>query len=70
MCKKILPIRNSAIRDVNRSLFNLFRTENLTYNTLTREEKRSITERELALNGDTGPVRRPVWRLVEATYAR
>jgi hypothetical protein len=29
-----------------------------------------MSERELALNGDMGPVRRPKWRLVEATYGR
>jgi hypothetical protein len=35
-----------------------------------REEKRAISERELALNGEAGPLRRPAWRLVEATYGR
>jgi hypothetical protein len=29
-----------------------------------------MTEMMLALNGNSGPVRRPVWRLKEATYVR
>jgi hypothetical protein len=29
-----------------------------------------MSEKELALNGDAGPVRRPKWRIVEATYGR
>jgi hypothetical protein len=41
--------------------------DNCTY---LREEKRALSDRELALNGDRGPMRRPRWRLVEATYAR
>jgi hypothetical protein len=29
-----------------------------------------MTEMMLALNGNAGPVRRPAWRLKEATYVR